>query len=343
MPGAMYTNPETELSKNFIKLVGKNASAIDRTLTFTSSFGTKILWEIPTAIKEPKNITETFNEALINRAEDILNRGNPVILFYSGGLDSTSTLIAFDEAFKRNANLSKEQLTIATSVDAMYENLQAWWEIVLTYNVVNVHTAMSEMDLSKKVHYVFSENADQLFGSDKIFLYPHIEELLLNGNYKLTNLSSYLDVLNVHKNKEKFLFKVVDLADKAPFEITTMRELLWWINFTCKWQSVALRALCFTNVFKNPVKLEDLKYVETFYNSVELQQLSMCKSFVRWGEIPAANNYKMGFRNFINKTHPSWNEFVTKKVKLGSLYNVIKHRSYNLNVLKINNGVITAE
>lgn len=343
MPGAVHTNPETQLDINFVKLVGKNASAIDRTNSFSLPFSTKVLWEIPKPIQEPLNIQDRFNEALINRAVEILSRGNQVILFYSGGLDSTSTLVAFDEAINQNKHFSKDQVKIATSVDAMYENLQAWWDIVLSYETLNVHVAMQEMDLSKKIHYVFSENADQLFGSDKAFLFPAHEDLILRGEFSFANVRQYLDLLNIHKRQDEFMLRITESMDQAPFQITYMRELLWWFNFTCKWQSVALRALCFTDVFKNPVPAEDLQYVETFYNSVELQQLAMCKNFIRWGEDPKTTNYKMGFRNFIEKMHPSWKEYVTQKVKLGSLYNVIKHREYNFSKLYVDNDIIYAE
>ena len=114
-----------------------------------------------------------------------------------------------------------------------------------------------------------------------------------------------------------------------------MRELLWWINFTCKWQNVSLRTLCFTPIFevKNIISLQEMQSFETFYNHSSFQQISMMENFSRWGKDPSPNNYKMALRTFIKKLHPTWSNYTDKKVKVGSLYNVVKHRHYSNTII----------
>lgn len=319
--------------QNFLKLVGKNASAVDRTGTFVLPFDTEVLSPIPTSLHIP-DPQSAFNQALLNRAMSILDEGKEVVLYYSGGLDSTTTLVAFNKVINDNIKYTKDQVTIATSLDAMYENKKAWWDIVLNYRVTNVHKAMSLMRVGDGKRHVFSENADQLFGSDKMFRHPNLTNMLLNDRITEQNLSSYLDESDIVTVREDFMHKLSHLIKAAPFELTHMRELLWWVNFTCKWQSVSLRALCFTDVFTDSsISATDLRSFDTFYNDVELQKVSMTKDFSRFGDEPSPETYKNAFRKFLSVEHPSWQEYITHKVKVGSLYHVIKHRSFAFDMI----------
>jgi len=315
-------------AKAFLNLVGKNASAMDRTNSFTLPFNTHIVWEIPTQIDDGDSDKMFFDE-MIRRARSLLQTGKPLTLFYSGGLDSTGLLVAFNHLIMTEG-FDREQITLATSVDAMYENLSCWWDIVLKYKTVNVHECLNGLNFNDTI-YLMGENADQLFGSDKIFQLPTIMPMLLNGLISDENISSYLSTLGLNPSIN-FMDSLNSLITKAPFKLTKMSDLLWWINFTCKWQSVSLRTLCFTNVFEsgNNISHKQLSAFETFFNTERFQQISMLKSFKRFNETPAANSYKFALRSFIQKIHPSWSEYLAVKVKVGSLYNVVRNRHYGI-------------
>jgi len=325
------------------KLVAANGSIIDRTGIFEKKMDYQVLWGIPLEIHNSNTLQLDFEEYMIQRAEELLASTNEIIIFYSGGLDSTSTLIAFDEAIKRNPHFSKQQIVIATSAPAMYENIWCWWEIVMKYNIKNVHDIMDDMSFGNNKRYILSENADQLFGGLALFNLT-ISPLLLHTQYSTDNLIFYLNHLQI--NDEYLVNAIEKLVGAAPFKIETMKELFWWINFTCKWQAVSLRAFVFSDIFlkKESVTLGELKYFETFYNTPMFQKICMNKNFNRFNDTPSAESYKYAFRLFILKHHPSWGEYVNTKVKVGSLYNVIRHRDLNIKLLEIDSDtqLITA-
>ena len=327
MPRVITTALDQE-SQNFLKLVSKNASAIDRTGSFNLPFDTHIIWNIPQQIDDGDS-NKMFFEEMLNRARTLLQTNKPLVIFYSGGLDSTGLLVAFNHLVLTEG-FSKEQITIATSIDAMYENLSCWWEIVLKYNTINVHDCLNNLDFTQSI-YLMGENADQLFGSDKIFQLPRISQLLLLGELNDQNLLAYLSEIGIAPT-DSFNESLQLLISKAPFRIEKMSELLWWINFSCKWQSVSLRTLCFTKTFNSGAEIshQQLQSFETFYNTEKFQQISMLKSFDRFNNEPAANSYKFALRTFIRKIHPAWDRYVNVKVKVGSLYNIVRHRHYDI-------------
>jgi len=318
----------SEDAKNFLKLVGKNASAIDRTGSFLLPFDTHIIWQLPAQIDDGDSHAMFYFE-MLNRARTLMQSGRPLVLFYSGGLDSTGLLVAFNYLIQ-SEGFSRDQITIATSIDAMYENPLCWWEVMLKFNIVDVHDCLNNIDFNQS-YYIMGENADQLFGSDKMFQLPRIASMLLHGELNTENLTTYIHSINITPS-DSFMSSLHLLISKAPFKIQKMSDLLWWINFTCKWQSVSLRTLCFTKTFNSGLEISphQLRSFETFYNTPKFQQISMLKSFARFSENPNDNSYKFALRVFIEKMHPSWHEYLAVKTKVGSLYNIVRRRHYEI-------------
>ena len=327
---------------NLRKLAGENTSIIDRTNTFQFGFNVHIMSPIPTDISYVGDPQKQFEDVLIQRAKDYLDTGKTIYLFYSGGLDSTTVLLCFDQVFKEFPQYSREQLVLATTVDSMYENLDAWWTVVMQYKIVNVHDVMNSIDTSKEEYYLMAEGADQLFGSDKIFAFPELYEMLTSGNVTISNLNILLDRYGIVDDREEFLFFMLESLSKAPFKITLMREALWWFNFTLKWQSVSMRALCFSDVFKggsHQIKIDDMKYFSTFFVCDEVQKVAMRQDFPRFGEVATATTYKKAFINLIIKFQPTWLEYITNKMKMGSMYNVYKHRPFHTQIITIDDNL----
>jgi hypothetical protein len=317
-------------------IVNFNASILDRTDTFKAPFATVNLYPIP----EVKS-TPNFGDLCIERAIEIINENKPIYLMYSGGLDSTSVLVAFTEAIKAGYG-SFDQIIIATSPEAIPENPNAWWEIILpNYKIVNATSTLANIQL-KDNRYVLGENADQLFGSDRVFT----DTKLLYQEYTADNLKSYIESKVSRKSAIDWLHSnFIELANKCPLKITMMRDFFWWVNFTCKWQSVALRTLSFTNIFDNGarVSFDDIKQFATFFNTIPFQQLSMNGSLDKWGTNPTAYTYKQAARDFIVKYYPSWEQpYVSQKTKVGSLYNVVRQRKIGTDVIGYEDGYFYA-
>lgn len=318
-------------------IVNTNACVIDRTGSLTSPLNLHSLYPVPEQVSTVKD----FGTLCIERAAEILDEGMPVYFMYSGGLDSTAMLIAFDHVLNQRGK-GFEQLVICTSPDAQSENPAAWHDIVLpNYKLLNTRDMMSDVKL-ENYRYVQGENADQLFGSDRVFT----DAVLLHQPYSSANLRAFLSG-HISDSRSQALDRLhaefLVLASKCPLPIRYMRDFLWWMNFTCKWQSVALRTLSFTNVFEKGAKvpLGHIKRFDTFFNTVPFQQLAISGKLDRWGEEPTAYTYKKAARDFIlEKT--GWSDYVRTKIKVGSLYNVIRQRKYVANAVGFEDGNLFA-
>lgn len=338
----VYLTQKAEQSQNsdlkefctLFKVVNNNACVIDRTGTLTTPFQTHSFYPVP----EQSAVVEDFGTLCINRAEEILNQNMQVFFMYSGGLDSTSMLVAFHEVLKRRGDFS--QLIIATSPDAQSENPDAWAEIVRPYyKLIQARDMLADVSLNN-CRYVQGENADQLFGSDRVFTDP----VLLHQPYSIDNLKTFLHArINTPHALERFITEFSMLANKCPLPVKFMRDFLWWVNFTCKWQSVALRTLSFSNVFENfnRVTFDDVSNFETFFNTVPFQQLAISGLLDRWGESPSPYTYKQAARDFIHQ-YTGWSTYTRTKIKVGSLYNVIRQRTYVADAVAYESGKLFA-
>lgn len=263
-------------------IVNTNACVIDRTGSLTSPLNLHSLYPVPEQVSTVKD----FGTLCIERAAEILDEGMPVYFMYSGGLDSTAMLIAFDHVLNQRGK-GFEQLVICTSPDAQSENPAAWHDIVLpNYKLLNTRDMMSDVKL-ENYRYVQGENADQLFGSDRVFT----DAVLLHQPYSSANLRAFLSG-RIADSRPQALDRLhaefLVLASKCPLPIRYMRDFLWWMNFTCKWQSVALRTLSFTNVFEKGAKvpLGHIKRFDTFFNTVPFQQTEIGVDFHFYIRLP---------------------------------------------------------
>lgn len=315
-------------------IVNTNACVIDRTGSLTTPFNTKSLWPLQPQADSVKD----FGTLCIERAAEILNEGRTVHFMYSGGLDSTCMLLAFHHVLKQTGNY--EQLVIATSPDAQSENPDAWKQIVRPYyKLTQAREMLANLDLAT-CRYVQGENADQMFGSDRVLSDPE----LLHQTFTPDNLRNFLaSKITRPKALERLHSEFMTLTEKCPLDIDYMRDFLWWMNFTCKWQSVALRTLSFSNVFENNARVTEsqLKQFETFFNTVSFQQLSTSGTLDRWGASPTAYTYKQAARDFI-LAHTGWTTYVNMKMKVGSLYNVIRQRTYVADAVGYEDGCLFA-
>lgn len=315
-------------------VVNNNACVIDRTGTLSTPFATHSLYPVPDQTDNVKD----FGTLCIERAEEILAENKPVYFMYSGGLDSTCMLVAFHEVLRRKGDYS--QLIVATSAEAVAENPMAWNQVVRPhYKIIQARDMLAEVALND-CRYVQGENADQLFGSDRVFTDTH----LLHQEFTRDNLNAFLaDRINRESALERLQEEFWQLAQKCPLPLKHTREFLWWMNFTCKWQSVSLRTLCFSNVFEDGSRLpfEQVRQFETFYNTQAFQELAISGKLDRWGENPSAYTYKQAARVFISQYH-DWSEYVNTKMKIGSLYNVIRQRKYVADAIGYEDGMLFA-
>lgn len=319
---------------SLFNVVNVNACVIDRTNTIHTPFKTHSFYPVP----EQTDKIKDFGTLCIERASEVLAENEQVYFMYSGGLDSTCMLIAFHHVLQQKGDYS--QLIVSSTTDAQSENPDAWAQIVLPrYQVIGATDMLAKISLDDG-RYIQGENADQLFGSDRVF----IEKELLYQAYNKDNLHNFLSKrISRTVALERFQTEFEELSAKCPLPILWMRDFLWWVNFTCKWQSVALRTLSFTNVFESDKKIsfEQVKKFETFYNTIPFQELAISGKLDRWGIEPTAYTYKKAAREFILE-HTGWEYYAKAKLKVGSLYNVIRQRRYAADAIGFSGGYLFA-
>lgn len=337
--GLIYYLPE-EISKSnltqdycdIFKILGRNALIIDRTETIPSPVKITNLFPIPSySLLDSFNFS--FSELCIKRATELLSSNKPIVLFYSGGIDSTVVLLAFDFLLRGK---NKDQITIATTPFAIKENPRAWNDVILpNYKIVSTLDAMKNIDIHGSI-YVQGENADQLYGSDKIFS----DGLNINKKFSKDELYSFLS--SKLPNPDNFVNLFFELSEKAPFQLKLFREFLWWINFTCKWQGVVFRTLATSGALRPGVNYsKDILYsFDPFFNTTDFQLLSLSNKLKRFGAEPSSKNYKLDSRLFIDSL-VSWPDYTKNKIKFGSMWNVNILTNSSLDAIRLAGGSIT--
>jgi hypothetical protein len=309
---------------DLFKIVGQNTCLLDRTGKYLQvPFDSKILFPIPqTAVHN----NATFEDLCIERSKQILRESNNITVFYSGGLDSTTVMVGFEQAIKAGIG-SADQITIAATPHSIVENPEFWTKHILpNYTLKSINNELEKIgDVSQMAdRYVMGENADQLFGSDMILANFGLFKQDINTD----NIITYISKNNIPDSSKDFILNVFErMYDARVCELKNMANLLWWFNMSCKWQSVALRTLCFTNFLDSITKEEELKMFETFFNTQEFQSLSLYGNLRKWGTPETPYNYKLAAREFIQK-YTGLTDYTTKKVKLPSLYRVLATSTY---------------
>lgn len=317
------------------KVVSPNACIIDRTNSLNVPFDYEILYPIP---NRPESISYTFGEVCIERAKHILETNNKICLLYSGGLDSTVVLLSFYLAIKEGIG-SFDQIEIGSSPYSIIENPVLWHKFILpNFKVDSINNTLNRMGQINEhdTRYVMGENADQLFGSDILLSNFHLFTVPLTKD----NILKFLKDRKISQDAFSYLMDSLwELYIQCPRKLSTMADLIWWLNFSCKWQSVSLRTLCFTNFLNLGSSVSILDKFETFFNTPKFQILSLYTDLAKWGEIPTNYNYKLASRDFIGLI-PELSSYKDNKIKVPSLYRVLTSESYKHNALGIKEGNI---
>lgn len=306
-------------------LFGGNAATMDRTRTLYHPFDFHVVDLVPFELRlRPK---EDFSYLCLERATELLEMHDRIQIMYSGGLDSTCVLLAFRSALSSmgyaDADM-RRRLTILTTPEAQRENPVLWDSIIGKLEIRNATVALRNG--REPVLRIQGEHADQLFGSDRVMA----NQWLMEAVCTIENIERFVagSVTNVH-DVARLTYQFAELSARSPRLLLTMRDFLWWVNFTCKWQSVTFRTLAFSDELVGRQMSLDFvrKFHTTFFNTPKFQALAMSGTLNQWGEEVNPRTYKQAARDFIESCMPSLGDYCKTKVKVGSLYNVIRQTS----------------
>lgn len=213
-------------------------SIIDRTATLDAGFPTRVLDPIPAPGGEA-TFAELCDAIGCEMVRDAIREDRDIRVFWSGGIDSTTALIAILKA--ATALGYRHRLRVLLSLDSVHEYPRFFLDTIDGHLRIEAIRQSASAHLDPLACNVTGEHGDQLFGSH--LLRSYVQRRLAGADYRemlpfvlLECLRNPLSVRRV----QRFLQPVIDAA---PVPIVTLFDAMWWLNFALKWQEVSLR-LC---------------------------------------------------------------------------------------------------
>lgn len=223
MSETVYYLPCRKLYDDYWQLVCFNygANILDRTNTIDFGFKYKTITPIPTF----RGYTETFEQVCDARAAQLValaeSRNCNISLMWSGGIDSTTALVALLRTGK------KERLQVILSKASIGE-YPKFYKDVIQVELPNQHLVLEnpKLALNSNDVNITGEIGDQIFGSAAIF--------------KAFKKKKIFDPYQTYIAPE-FLDRLSEQIKKCPIELNTTFDFLWWFNFSMKYQNVQFR------------------------------------------------------------------------------------------------------
>jgi hypothetical protein len=306
----------------------KFSRGIDRSIDFPLNLPSSPIPEI-------KNVDSNIGTHLETRARYFWSLNKPIVVLWSGGIDSTAALIAL---MKTNSNW-QESLRIVTDKTTEYP---------LFYNryikPANVLISNTNTEILRDINfydanniYINGELADQLFGQSfakvpygkeiRFWTLDNICELFINymwkdielgsdnGNTQISWPVTKFDYRsNEKQTKDMILSWVYKFASRAPFKITNGNDFLWWCNFVLRWHE--------KKVFKYVAKLGSssiYSYMYPFFDTEDLQIWSMTNHDKKFGNLEDWKTYKQPLKDYIYEFTGDA-DYRDNMIKVGSNY-----------------------
>lgn len=214
---------------------------------------------------------KSFEECCYDRAIEIERLPyDKIFLSYSGGIDSTLSLISFFKYWKPE---SLDRLTVLMNLSSIEENPFFFKHIIERVKVESIFQNYSQRLVTENAGIVTGEHGDQLFGSDIIgAAVAMYGDSAIHDSYEkivpsvLNKFTENPDVTSA------FFARLHPMVDESPFPLKSVHDFLWWYNLTMKWQYVKYRFLA-NKAWHKPA--ETAPRVHHFFDTVDFQKWSL--------------------------------------------------------------------
>lgn len=294
---------------------------LDRTRTLEQGFAYHVLDPIPPVVADAGRFSELCDRMGERIVGEAIRDGRRIDVLWSGGIDSTSALIAINRAAsRRNATGIIQVLLSARSVEEypryFLDHVNGKLAVRLISHPVSAYLDPAALNVT-------GEHGDQLFGSHLLESYvrrgvaqmPFRDVLPLALLERVKSPRSALRV-------ERYLAPVIKAA---PVHLETLFDYFWWCNFALKWQEVTLRLA----VLRANDAGQVYASLRHFFRDTSFQQWAMANTPGR--EVHSWHTYKEDAKSYIHQFTGDV-DYYQNKEKEDSLRHVMAHSETNIKV-----------
>lgn len=303
-------------------LINLNVSLVDRCDKIKNPYTFHNYFPMPTV---PAGFNKLYKEICVERATQLLEHARtinkPIVILYSGGIDSTTVVISFLLATQDTSNIiiALNTASIRENPNFYYNHIRGKFKLLPSERTLDMLTGDYIM--------VGGEFNDQLFGSDIMGEYQKlfpVDQLFVP--YTESNIVSFFEHGGMTNREAKIWYSLLDnhMRTNGRCEIKYVKDFFWWLNFAFKWQSVYFRIISRTGR-RDLINADFLDaYYHQFFNTDDFQCWSIMnpdkKIVTDW------RGYKITAKELILE-YTRDQEYFENKVKIGSLSGIFRQRS----------------
>lgn len=264
------------------------------------------------AILKLPSTNKSFEDMAEEHAAAFKACDGPIYIMYSGGIDSSSAVIAFMRTWSPE---ELKRVYILASQHSVGEFPRLWNVIVDKFRGRILPSFRHIEYYCEKGYVVTGEHGDQIFGSDVIkkVVYSFGDEGIHKA-WQEVMPTLYADAFGP-EIAPQFIMRYEQTLSACPFPIKTSFDWVWWFNFTNKWQHVKYRFLA-NRPWRDPHN--HFKKIKHFYETPAWQRWSFDNHDKKIGA--NYDSYKLAAKEYIVRT-TKFSDYI-KKPKVGSLYQI---------------------
>ena len=296
-----YYNSDIMEDEDYLHGFSKRFKAplVDRTGTLNRDLA--VISKIPSD-KAERDLN--FNKITNNRAKIILKKAEDenkdIKVSYSGGIDSTTVMVAL---IKNRETFPKVKITVVLSKESVKEYPKFYNKYIkdkfplIWANKNNLDKVLAKKD-KKDFLIVTGELGDQLFGS----------ALMFRDNLKDDLGKDWTKIFT-----PRFVRYWKPLVEQNPQKDRSVANVLWWLNFTLKYQWIQLRMFA---MLGGKVPLDNFIH---FFGGPRFQRWALATPMsVKFPDLKNEKSYKDPAKQYIYNYTKDKN-YLNNKTKKGSL------------------------
>jgi hypothetical protein len=289
---------------------------IDRTRTLETGFDYAVLDEIPMPVDQGASFAELCDARGVEIVAEACRTDRPIDVLWSGGIDSTTALIAIMKA--AGEQRAHDRVRVLLSMDSVLENPGFYLSTIRSgFQTRSIsHPVSAFLDPGRIT--VTGEHGDQLFGSR--LLESYVRRDLACAPYRDILPLVMLERLGNPLSAYRALRFLEPVLEAAPVPLHTLFDVMWWLNFSVKWQEVTMRLAAFRRSQARPV-YESLRH---FFRSETFQSWALANPQIR--DVPVWSRYKDEAKQYILDFTGDQHYYLHKE-KEDSLRNVMASRA----------------